>query len=119
MSSSTSLGWSARICSALMPAPSLRRISSTGMRVPLITGLPPMISGLISIRSWAIAVYAVLPAKAGYIVRLLELGSLISGHHQRFPDVYHLEKPHIGFVGHFSRVDRSGDHRSPRRTQSR
>jgi hypothetical protein len=44
-------GMVGRICLALMPAPSLRKISSTGMRVPLITGLPPTISGLILIRS--------------------------------------------------------------------
>src|SRR5215469_1268796 len=37
-----------------MPAPSLRKISSTGMRVPRITGFPLMTSGLISIRSGAI-----------------------------------------------------------------
>ena len=37
------------------PAPSFRRISSTGTRVPRITGLPPMISGLTSIRVCAIS----------------------------------------------------------------
>src|SRR6516165_2622869 len=56
MSSGRRFGWSARIFSEVMPAPSLRRISSTGIRVPQITGFPPMIFGLISIRSWAIGV---------------------------------------------------------------
>src|SRR4029077_11753133 len=39
------------IASAVIPAPNLRKIDSTGMRVPRITGLPPITSGLISTRS--------------------------------------------------------------------
>src|ERR1043166_4189373 len=54
MSSRVSRGWSARIASTFMPAPSFRSTVSTGMRVPRITGLPVMISGLISIRSCVI-----------------------------------------------------------------
>ena len=44
------------IASGVMPAPSLRSTISTGTRVPLMTGLPPMISGLISIRSCVTAI---------------------------------------------------------------
>src|SRR6202789_3333607 len=39
------------ICASVMPAPSLRRMSSTVRRVPLTTGFPTMISGSISMRS--------------------------------------------------------------------
>ena len=39
------------MASGVMPALSFCRIISTGTRVPRITGLPPMISGFISIRS--------------------------------------------------------------------
>ena len=39
------------IASGVMPAPSLSKTSATGIRVPRITGFPPIISGLASIRS--------------------------------------------------------------------
>src|SRR5205823_6514796 len=43
-----------RICSSVIPSPSFRRMSSTVMRVPLITGLPNMILGSTVMRSCVI-----------------------------------------------------------------
>src|SRR6185503_11576141 len=55
MSSRVSRGWSASTASAVIPEPSLRSTVSTGTRVPRITGFPPMMAGLISMRAWAMA----------------------------------------------------------------
>ena len=54
MSSRVRRGYASSKSASVAPSPSLRRISSTGIRVPRITGLPIMIFGLISIRSCAI-----------------------------------------------------------------
>ena len=39
-----------------IPAPSLRKINSTGTRVPRTTGLPSIIFGFDSMRSWGMMI---------------------------------------------------------------
>src|ERR1022692_4779305 len=51
MSSATSRGYASRSSSAIAPSASLRSTSSTGIRVPRITGLPCITPALISMRS--------------------------------------------------------------------
>jgi len=50
ISSCVNRGWSSRIASDEMPARSLLKTNSTEMRVPRMTGLPSMISGLTLMR---------------------------------------------------------------------
>jgi len=52
MSACFSRGYASSRSASVASSPSLRKISSTGIRVPRMTGLPNMTYGLISIRSY-------------------------------------------------------------------
>jgi len=93
-------GCSDRICSALSPAASLSRMSSTVMRVPATTGFPIMTLGSDVIRLWGmgpITVYRILVA-TGPVLR-----SVPNSRRSTLFDLDHHRRPQArGVVAHIA-----------------
>src|ERR1035441_4422655 len=87
MSSATNRGYASRRSSLAAPSASLRNRSSTGIRVPRITGLPCMTLGLTSTRSvmvrTPVQLYRIHSIYLKSMATVTEIGSLIS----RRPDI--------------------------------